>query len=495
MDESKKRMNVNNQLSRRQFVGAIGTSAALFTIVPRHVLGGPGFMAPSDMLNIAGIGVGGMGQNNLMSIQTPAAMLEQWKKDEAEAQNSNEDLTPEQRERRERRRRWRQPKELANVYAICDVDLDYAKKTIESYPKAKVYQDYRKMFDELKEIDAVVIATPDHTHAVIAMDAMRRGKHVFCQKPLTRTIHEARELAKFAKQANVVTQMGNQGHAGEGARLIKEWLMAGAIGDVHEVAVWTNRPIWPQGDIARPTEEVAVPPTLDWDLWLGPAPKKAYHPDVCHFKWRGWRDYGTGALGDMGAHLIDHPFWALDLGQPISVQASSTAYSDDAYPLATVVTYEFAARGAMPSVKLTWSDGGITPPRPGVLEAGRRMGAGGSGVIYYGDKGILMHGDYGNGPRLIPETAMEAFQKPEPTIPRSPGIHEEWIEAIKNGGKSTTDFSYSGPLTETMLLGNVAVLMKEKNTTLQWDADNMQFTNVEAANELLHYEYREGWTL
>ena len=495
MDEPRKEINNNKNLSRRQFVGAVGASAALFTIVPRNVLGGPGYMAPSDMVNVAGIGVGGMGQRNLMSLKTPDAMLDRWKKAEEEEKTSTEELTPQQKERRERRRRWRQPKDLASIYAICDVDLEYAKKTIESYPKAKVFQDYRKMLDEEKEIDAVVIATPDHTHAVIAMYAMKMGKHVYCQKPLTRTIHEARLLAKTAKETGVVTQMGNQGHATEGARLIKEWLTDGAIGDVREVAVWTNRPIWPQGDIERPSEEVAVPETLDWDLWLGPAPKKPYHPDVCHFNWRGWRDYGTGALGDMGAHLIDHPFWALDLGQPLTVQASSTAFSDEAYPLATVVTYEFAARGDKSPVKLTWSDGGITPPRPDVLEAGRRMGTGGSGVLYYGDKGVLMHGDYGNGPRLIPETAMKAYEKPEPTIKRSPGIHEEWIEAIKNGGKSTTDFSYSGPLTETMLLGNVAVFMKNKNTVLEWDAENMKFTNVEAANELLHYEYREGWTL
>jgi len=494
MDE-KKQVNNDNGMSRRQFVGTAGAAAAAFTIVPRHVLGGPGYMAPSDMLNIAGIGVGGMGRNNLMSIQTPDAMLEEWKKQEEEAKNSTEEMTPEQKERMERRRRFREPKQLANVYAICDVDLDYAKKTIESYPRAKVYQDFRKMLDTEKDIDAVVIATPDHTHAVIAMYAMKMGKHVYCQKPLTKTIHEARLLAKVAKETGVVTQMGNQGHATEGARLIKEWLLDGAIGDVREVAVWTNRPIWPQGDIKRPAEEVAIPETLDWDLWLGPAPFKPYHPDVCHFNWRGWRDYGTGALGDMGAHLIDHPFWALDLGQPLTVQASSTAYSDEAYPLATVVTYEFAARGNMPPVKLTWSDGGITPPRPDVLEAGRRMGTGGSGVLYYGDKGILMHGDYGNGPRLLPETAMEAYQKPEPTIPRSAGIHEEWIEAIKNGGKSTTDFSYSGPLTETMLLGNVAVFMKDKNTKLEWDSENMKVTNVEEANNLLHYEYREGWSL
>ncbi len=483
-------------LSRRQFIGAAGASAALFSIVPRRVLGGPGIVPPSDRVNVACIGVGGMGRNNAMSLRTPDAMVEQWKKEQANAPTPDpKTLTPEEAERLERRRRFREPRQLAEIYAICDVDLEYAKPTIEAYPKAKVYQDFRKMLEKEKEIDAVVIATPDHTHAVIAMWAMRMGKHVFCQKPLTKTIYEARLLARTAAETKVVTQMGNQGHASEGARLIKEWLTDGAIGKVHRVAVWTNRPIWPQGNLQRPKEEVAVPASLDWDLWLGPAPLKPYHPDVCHFKWRGWRDYGTGALGDMGAHLIDHPYWALDLGQPLSVQASSTEYSNEAYPLATIVTYEFAARGDQPPVTLTWYDGGLTPPRPDELEPGRQMGTGGSGVIYYGEKGVLMHGDYGNAPRLIPESKMKEYKQPPQSIPRSPGIHEEWIEAIKNGGRSSTDFSYSGPLTETMLLGNVAVFMKQKNTKLLWDAQEGKFTNVPEANDLLHYEYREGWSL
>lgn len=498
MDEQTLKTEQENQLTRRKFMTVAGSAAALFTIVPRHVLGGDEFTAPSDMVNIACIGVGGMGRQNTFSLRTPDAMVEQWKKDQAQAQSQpadNQNLTPEQQERQARRRRFREPKALANIYALCDVDSEYAKQTIEAYPQAKYYQDFRKMLDEEKEIDAVMIATPDHTHAVIAMYAMQRGKHVFCQKPLTRTIFEARKLAQTAKEMNIVTQMGNQGHAGEGARLIKEWLQDGAIGDVHEVAVWTNRPIWPQGAITRPADQPPVPATMDWELWLGPAPLKPYHPDVCHFKWRGWRDYGTGALGDMGAHLIDHPYWALDLGHPVSVQASSTEFSNDAYPLATIVTYEFPARGNMPPVVLKWYDGGLTPPRPDELEPGRQMGTGGSGVIYYGSKGVLMHGDYGNGPRLIPETKMKEYQLPPQTIPRSPGIHEEWIEAIKTGGRSTTDFSYSGPLTETMLLGNVAVFMKGQNTKLLWDAEAMKITNVPDANALLHYEYRSGWSL
>lgn len=484
-------MNNDSKVSRRDFIGVATAAAAVFTIVPRHVLGGPGYQAPSDRVNIAGIGIGGMGRRNLMSIQTPEAMLEQLKQEEAE-----DAAAVAAGEKKKRRRRWRQkPKDLANIVALCDVDEKYAGETIKAYPKARYFKDYRKMLEQVKELDAVVIATPDHTHAIIAMAAMKMGKHVYCQKPLTRTIHEAQLLAKTAKEMNVVSQMGNQGHASEGARLIKEWIQAGAIGDVRKVDIWTNRPVWPQGNIERPTEKPPVPTNLDWDLWLGPAPLKDYHPDICHFNWRGWQDYGTGALGDMGAHLLDHPYWALDLHYPTSVQASSTQYSKEAYPMAEIVTYEFPERGNMPAIELNWYDGGLTPPRPDALPDKRRMGMGGSGVLYHGDKGMLMHGDYGNGPRLLPESAMKAFEKPEKTLPRSPGIHEEWIEAIKNGTKSTTDFSYSGPLTETMLLGNVAVLMKRKNAKLLWDAATKRFTNIDAANELLHYQYREGWTL
>ena len=473
-------------MPRREFLGALGASAAVFSIVPSHVLGGTQGTAPSDMINVAGIGVGGMGRWNIASLNTPQGLIDMAK------QQAAADSTGGSQKRR--RPPWGEPKRLANIYALCDVDSEYAKMTIDWYPKAKYYKDYREMLEKEKEIDAVVIATPDHTHAMIAKAAMEAGKHVFCQKPLTRTIHEARVLQETAKKLNLVTQMGNQGHASEGARLIKEWIQDGAIGNVSEVHVWTNRPVWPQGDIPRPPKQ-DIPASLDWDLWLGPAPAKDYNEAVCHFKWRGWRDYGTGALGDMGAHLIDHPYWALDLGAPSTVTASSSAYNDETYPLASMVTYQFPAIEGRGPVKMTWYDGGLTPARPEVLEAGRQMGNGGSGVLYYGDKGMLMHGDYGRGPRLIPETAMQAYQRPEKTIPRSPGIMEEWLDAIKNGGKSTTDFSYSGPLTETMLLGNVAILMKDKNTILEWDAENMKITNLEEANALLQYDYRQGWKL
>jgi len=324
--------------------------------------------------------------------------------------------------------------------------------------------------------------------------AINMGKHVFVQKPLTHTVKEARLLAEAAKKAKIISQMGNQGHAGEGARLICEWIWDGAIGDVREAHVWTNRPIWPQG-IEAPTEIPSVPSTLDWNLWLGPAPFRPYHPAYCPFSWRGWWDFGTGALGDMGAHLIDQPFWALKLGSPLSVQASSTRYTKDSYPVAEMVSYEFPARGEMPPVTLTWYDGGLMPPRPAEMEAGRMMGDDGGGVLFVGDKGLLMCSTYGRNPRLVPETRMQEYKRPEKTIPRSPGIHEEWLEAIKAGKKSTTDFSYSAALTEMMLLGNIAVLMQEHYTKLLWNGEKMEFTNLPEANKYLHKEYRPGWSL
>jgi len=462
MNEQKQNKNAEKEISRRNFLGGSAIAAAAFTIVPSHVLGGPGKKAPSDKLNIACVGVGGKGKTDIKEVSSE------------------------------------------NIVALCDVDQTQFKSFEEEhedkpelmaqYNKATKYRDFRVMLDKEKNIDAVVISTPDHTHAVIAMKAMKMGKHIYCQKPLTHTIYEARLLAKTAKENKVVTQMGNQGHASEGARLINEWIQDGAIGDVREVHAWTNRPIWPQG-IERPTEIPSVPPTLDWNLWLGPAPWRPYHPSYCPFAWRGWFDFGTGAVGDMGAHILDHPYWALGLKYPETIQSSSTPMTEDSFPLASIVHYTFPARGKKPPVKLTWYDGGLTPARPEELEPNRKMGDGGGGVIYIGDKGKLMHGTYGSNPRIIPETKMKEYKRPEKTMQRSPGIYLEWIEAIKAGKKSTTDFSYAGPLTETMLLGNIATRMKDKNTVLEWDPDKMEITNLDEANEYLKIEYREGWYL
>lgn len=449
-------------LSRREFMGRTAAAAAGMMLVPRRILGGRSYTSPSDTLNIACVGVGGKGSSDIRSVSTE------------------------------------------NIVALCDVDdVQMAKflgserntpEQIAKYDAAGKYRDFREMLDKEKDIDAVVVSTPDHTHAVVAMTAIKMGKHVFVQKPLTHTIKEARLLTLETKKAGIVSQMGNQGHAGEGARLICEWIWDGAIGNVREVHVWTNRPIWPQG-IEAPKEIPSVPSTLDWNLWLGPAPFRPYHPAYVPFVWRGWWDYGTGAIGDMGAHLMDQPFWALKLGHPKTVQASSTKFTKDSFPLAEIITYEFPGREKFPTVRLTWYDGGLLPSRPKQLENGRMMGDEGGGCLFVGDKGLLMCGTYGENPRLVPEKLMQEYKRPEKTIPRSPGIHEEWVAAIKAGKKSSTDFDYSGPLTEVMLLGNIALRMQEAKTILEWDGEKMQFTNLPEANIYLHKEYRPGWSL
>jgi len=468
MDESTKTpAPADPTWSRRKFLGAASTAAAGLMVVPRHVVGATqkkgAKKAPSDTLNIACVGVGGMGAADTRGCRSQ------------------------------------------NIVALCDVDDESMARLLRRddlepnekamYDKAAKYRDFRRMLEKEKGIDAITVSVPDHSHAVIAMAAIRLGKHVYVQKPLTHTIKEARTLAQAVKEANVVSQMGNQGHAGEGARLVCEWIKDGAIGNVFEVHCWTNRPIWPQGEIDAPKEIPSTPSTLDWDVWLGPAPFRPYHPAYHPFKWRGLWDFGTGALGDMGAHIMDQPFWALDLKAPISVEASSTVFSKDYAPAAEVVTYEFPANGSRGPVKLTWWDGGLMPPRPAELEPGRMVGDDGGGCFFRGDKGLLMCGTYGENPRLVPETRMQDYKRPEKTMPRSKGIREEWFEAIKNGTKSTTDFSYSGPLTEAMLLANVAVRLKDKNMKLLWNAEKMEFTNLPEANELLHFPYRPGWSL
>ena len=427
-------------------------SAALFTIVPRYVLGGTGYISPSDKINMACVGVGGKGYSDTRGVSSE------------------------------------------NIYALCDVDNVKAAQTYKDFPKAKQYTDFRKMLENEKEIDAVTVSTPDHNHAVIAMAAMDLGKHVYVQKPLSHTIVEARMLAEKAKEMKVVTQMGNQGHAGEGGRLINEWIWDGAIGDVYEVHVWTNRPIWPQG-ITRPNSIPSVPPTLDWNQWLGPAKWRSYHPAYTPFNWRGWLDFGTGALGDMGAHLIDHPYWALKMKYPRTVQGSSSPINDETYPSTSLVTYEFPARDNMVPVKMIWYDGGLTPPRPKDIEPGRKMGDNDGGVLFVGTKGKMMCGTYGNNPRIIPEIKMKEYKRPPKSIPRSPGIREEWIDSIKGGSQTTSNFEYASKLTETILLGCIALRVSDKKTILEWDGDDGKFTNLDDANAFLHKEYRQGWKL
>ena len=449
-DQRKTTKKQNKNMSRRDFMGGAAITAAAFTIVPRHVLGGPGNTPPSEKLNIAGIGVGGQGKGDIKNVSSE------------------------------------------NIVALCDVDDKYAAKVFKLYPRAKKYRDFRKMLEKQKDIDAVVIATPDHLHAVVSMTAIRMGKHVYCEKPLTHTIYEARKIAEAAREAKVATQMGNQGQASEEARLVCEFIRDGAIGPVREIHGWSNRypRISPRG-IARPKETPPVPSTLDWNLWLGPAPERPYHPAYLPFKWRGWWDFGTGVLGDIGCHNFSAIFKTLKLGYPSSVEASSTAaqcppkVNSETAPLASIVHYKFPARRDRPSVTLTWYDGGMMPLRPEELEEDRRMG-GGDGMLYVGDKGKML------GHRLIPESKMKEYKRPSKPLPRSIGHHKEWIEACKGGKSTGSNFDHAGPLTEMVLLGNIAIRTGKK---LYWDGPNMRVTNVPEANEYVNPPYRRGWTL
>ena len=489
--------------SRREFLGTLA-AATTFTIVPRSVLGGKGYTAPSDMVNLAGIGVGAQGGGDIRNIATPDVPI---------GRRTGPGYTNFSypyagiRPQRPQRPPTAAPAagvananatvqlgdaasgatfKHANIYALCDVDHDYAGHIMAGYPKAKKYVDFREMIDKEKEIDAVLIGTPDHTHAVIAAYAMNAGKHVFVEKPMTKTIYEARFLRDLAKKTGLVTQMGNQGHNIEGTMQTAEWIQAGAIGNVTEVHMWSNRPIWKQGWATRP-EGVPVPANLNYDVWLGPAPEKPYHPDILHFNWRGLVDYGTGAMGDMGAHTFDAPIWALKLGMPTKIQATSTAYNDVYLPQGETVTYQFAARGNMPPVTVTWTDGGLKPARPALLEEGRQL----SEALYVGDKGMLMHGTHGAIPQLIPEREYSAPK----TLPRPKSVYVDFIEAIKEGRKAANDFEVSSKLTEIMLLTNVAVAAQRLNLTLEYDAENMKITNCPEANDYFHYEYRNGWKL
>jgi len=444
--------------NRRSFLAKSTAVAATLTIVPRHVLGGAEHLSPNAKLNLAVVGAGGRGSEDLAELKSE------------------------------------------NIVALCDVDWDRAAKTFERFPNAVRYRDFRVMLEKEKGIDAVLVATPDHTHAVATMAALKLGKHVYCEKPLTRTVVEARAVAKAAREAKVATQMGNQGMAFEGNRLINEWIWDGAIGSVREVHVWSDRPThrgkmplwWAQG-VERPTETPPVPPKLDWDLWLGPAPSRPYHPAYLPFTWRGWWDFGSGGLGDMGVHNLAPVFSALKLGAPEKVHASSTALFKESVPLAATVHYHFPARSELPPVNVHWYDGGLLPPRPEELEEGRELDRE-DGIIFVGDKGkMLVTGWGGERPRLLPESRNLEYKRPPKTLPRSVGHHQEWIQACKTGSPTRSNFDFAGPLTEAVLLGSLCVQLGGEE--LVWDSANLKVTNVPEANGLLHREYRKGWTL
>jgi predicted dehydrogenase len=516
------------KVTRREFVSRTAAAGAAFTIVPRHVLG-RGFQAPSDLVNVATVGFSGMGASNTRAVMSQNVValcdvdlelldgrLEQFARAAKEGPEQQRPRPPADAATPTFRDFGRSKAQLAANERWPDVD---ARATLvrfveQQVPRLKKYQDYREMLEKQKDLDAIIVATPDHMHAVIASDAMEAGKHVYVQKPLCWSVHEARHLARKAKAKKVFAQMGNQRHSGDENRRAVEYIQGGAIGDVNEVHVWTNRPFgfWPQG-VPRPAPltidpaklgwdergleqrlaaamkgDFKVPSRLAWDLFLGVAPEVEYHPVYHPFNWRGWVDWGQGALGDMGAHLIDFPVWALDLELPTVVETESTPFNKLSYPEATTTYYEMPSKKG--TVKLTWYDGGLMPPDPPELEGGA-LNAGG-GILYIGKKGKLLQD--GGFPRLLPLSRHNSYGAPKERLSRVPHEDHEmnWINSIKGKDQLSCDFEYAAHLTEIMLLGVAAL---RANSKLYYDGKNMRVTNTPAANEFLTREYRKGYSL
>lgn len=478
-------MKSKETTSRRSFIKKSAVAFTAINIVPRHVLG-QGYIPPSDKLNIAVIGGGGKGYTDALHA-------------------------------------WNQG--ASNIAAICDVDWNMAANAFKKFPEAKKYKDYRKLFDEVKDIDTVTISTPDHTHAVIAMDAMKRKKHVYVQKPLTHNIYEARKLTEAANEYKVVTQMGNQGASGDGVKQMIKWFDEGKVGHVHTVHVWTNRPVWPQS-IATPTDKPKLLDGLAWDVWVGPAKMVDYHPLYHPFKWRGWWNFGTGALGDMGCHLMDPPYRVLGLGYPTEVESSIGAvytrdwipeYLPESCPPSSRTQLKFKANQKNPvGVTMTWTDGGLRPFHPEIIPADHPIGDTNSenGVIMIGEKGIITCGTYGRNPKIYSNSGeVIEYKEKENELPEN-GHQTSWVDACKEGyGKAkhkslTSSFNFAGPLTESILMGNLAIRSYMIRTPrkdgghsypgrkkLLWDGQNMKITNFEAANQFVKREYREGWKL
>jgi predicted dehydrogenase len=445
----------SKKTSRREFLYGAAGAVAAFTVVPRHVLGGRAGAAPSDKLNIAIIGVGGRGGASVGGCGGE------------------------------------------NIVGLCDVDTTRMAGAIKKHPGAKTYQDFRQMLDELdSKLDAVAICTPDHTHAVATMDAIRRGKHVFCEKPLAHSIYEIRELMKAARKHKVVTQLGNQGHSSNSIRMFCEWIWDGAIGNVTEVHAACKANHCKISQFPKREEVHRIPLELDWDLWLGPARNRPYNPMYAPGSWRGWMPFGSGTIGDWVCHVVDPVFWALDLGAPTTIQAEADDYDPiehaDTFPSGSKITFQFSAKGKRGPVTLFWYSNQRAIPRPADLEPGRKVPP--TGAIVIGDKGKITYGSHGAGSvRIFPETKMKEYQTPEPTIPRVRGHHRDWLNAIKTGGQAGSNFDYGGPLTELARLGIIA--MQRLGEKLEWDGENMRFTNSAEANELINPLSRKGWEL
>lgn len=449
--------------NRRQFLYRAGAGVALFNILPGSLVSGAESLSPGAKLNVAGIGIGSRGGADVSEVASLGH----------------------------------------NIVALCDVDDGYAAKEFAKYPGARRFKDYRVMFDKMgKEIEAVVIGTPDHTHAVIAMEAMRRGKHVYCEKPLAHSVHEVRKLMAGAQKHKVVTQLGNQGHSNNSIRLLCEWVWSGAIGNVHTVHASCDafKNVYCQiPNLSKLGEKHEVPKGLDYDLWLGPVPFRPYSPLWVPWNWRGWMPFGGGVIGDWFCHVADPSFWALDLDAPSTVLAEVTDYDPEkqglTYPSGARVTFEFAARKGRGPVKLVWHDGNTTIPKPRDFPSDEKVP--GTGAVLFGDKGMIVHGSHGGaGCHLVPDGLMEQHSgknAPAEKIARVKGHAWDWIEAIRNGRAAGSNFGYGGPLTQTALLGLIAI--RFPGQTLRWDDKAMRFTNHKAANGLIRSEYRSGWRL
>ena len=447
--------------SRRAFLAAGGSLAMGFTIVPRHVLGGAGYLAPSERVNLAGIGAGGMGGGDIAT----------------HARNG------------------------ANIVALCDVDDVRAAGSFQAFPKARRYKDFRVMLDkEAKHIDAVTVGTPDHIHAVAAMAAIRAGKHVYCQKPLTHTLHECRTLTKAAHDAGVATQMGNQGHATEGARLTNEWIQAGLIGEVREVHCWTDRAglLWKQG-IGRPKETPPVPRTLDWNLWLGPVHERPYNPAYAPHNWRGWRDFGTGAHGRHGLphHRPSRVGPRLGRSDGDRSHVDARRFANRRQAELRDVSHRLDHHLRVPRTRhRAPRDDDLVRRGPDAPDAGRnarRPALAGNGVLYVGSKGKMFHSSHGGMPELLPVGLNEEAKNVPKTMARSPGHYEEWLAACKGGPRPVSNFDYAGPLTEIVLAGVLA--LRAPGRRLEWDSANLKVKNAPELNQYVHIEYRKGWTL
>ncbi|UCG26893.1 MAG: Gfo/Idh/MocA family oxidoreductase [Bacteroidales bacterium] len=482
--------------TRRSFIKRSSSVVAGLSIVPRYVLGGRNFIPPSDKITVACIGVGSQGTRVMLDfLRQPEVQVVSV----CDVNKGSEDFI--EWGKHEIRNKVREllrddswGRNLTGALAGMNpaqeiVNRFYAmQKDLSGYEGCSAWTDYRELLEKGKDVDAIIVGTPDHLHTAISVKAMTMGKHVYCQKPMTHTVYEARRMAEVAEETKTATQVATGNSASEATRLLCEWIWSNAIGPVRDVYNWSTRPFWPQG-IERPHVDEEIPAHLNWNLWLGPAPYRTYHSVYQPFVWRGWYDFGTGAIGDMGCYSFDTLFRVLKLRAPARVDVSSTTRFEETYPAAAILHFHFPAREEMPPVTVHWYDGGLKPEKPeelGDLEFDDE------GLLLVGDRGKILCGFSGGRPHLIPEKAMETFVQPPKTLPRSAGHNEEWIAACKGGEPAGANFMFAGPVTETILLGNVAL---RTGKTITWDSKNFTVTNDKAANDLLHMPYRNGWTL